>query len=492
MGDQALPTLVQLSIWKLLGNQDMTISALEDLPHLLFPKLFLEAFKKKCMRVLKAMVQAWPFSYLPLGALMNIQKDRELLKIALEGLDVLLAQEDRPRKYKLQVLDLRKEHQSFWDVWPQADSTDCEPPPPKKRRTELTESVPKPGEKQVFQVTVNLRLELCDIDETQTHLLEWAKKMQEKGMVQLCCKKLQIWDWCDCAVRESHPYHLLDMMELQQLEELELYYNWSLSSLAIFAFQLGEMRNLHKLFLSHIYIPEKMTPREQTQRIRVFTTHLGKLNRLQTLHMEGVAFLQGNLHKVLGTLKTSLESLLIMECPLSDPDFQYLPVCPNIEQLKHLELNDVTLSCPNALQNLLDKVSSTLEILYLEYCRMLDSMISVILPALSKCTQLTKFSFFGNHFSMPVLKKLIQHTAQMSQLKEELYPVPLESYDEPDAVRAESGSQYCAELMTLIRRFRQPRMVLFGVENCPECDQCCSYDMDCLLACQTDSDSDQE
>lgn len=44
------------------------------------------------------MVQAWPFPYLPMGALMkDYQPHLETFQAALDGLDLLLAEEVRPR-----------------------------------------------------------------------------------------------------------------------------------------------------------------------------------------------------------------------------------------------------------------------------------------------------------------------------------------------------------------------------------------------------------
>jgi hypothetical protein len=42
------------------------------------------------------MVQAWPFPCLPLGALMKT-RDLVTLQVALDGLDMLLGQQVRPR-----------------------------------------------------------------------------------------------------------------------------------------------------------------------------------------------------------------------------------------------------------------------------------------------------------------------------------------------------------------------------------------------------------
>lgn len=90
--------LLDLACQSLLRDEASAIAALEWLPVELFPPLFMAAFAGKHSRVLKAMVQAWPFPCLPLGALMNHwQPYQDILQAVLEGLDALLAQDTRPR-----------------------------------------------------------------------------------------------------------------------------------------------------------------------------------------------------------------------------------------------------------------------------------------------------------------------------------------------------------------------------------------------------------
>ena len=90
--------LVELAGQSLLEDEALAIAALELLPRELFPPLFMAAFDGRHSQTLKAMVQAWPFTCLPLGALMKGQHlDLETFKAVLDGLDVLLAQEVRPR-----------------------------------------------------------------------------------------------------------------------------------------------------------------------------------------------------------------------------------------------------------------------------------------------------------------------------------------------------------------------------------------------------------
>ncbi|KAF7477890.1 hypothetical protein GHT09_011018 [Marmota monax] len=104
MSIQSPLMLLELAVRSLLSNKSRAILDLEDLPIELFPPLFVEAFSRGHTEVLKKMVQAWPFTCLPLGTLMR-QPQPEMLQVALDGLDMLLAQQDRPR---LPVLPARR------------------------------------------------------------------------------------------------------------------------------------------------------------------------------------------------------------------------------------------------------------------------------------------------------------------------------------------------------------------------------------------------
>lgn len=86
--------LLELAVQSLLRDEALAIAALEELPRELFPPLFTAAFLGRHSNVLRAMVQAWPFPCLPLGALMREQlSHQETFKAVLDGLDDLLAQE---------------------------------------------------------------------------------------------------------------------------------------------------------------------------------------------------------------------------------------------------------------------------------------------------------------------------------------------------------------------------------------------------------------
>lgn len=116
---------------------------------------------------------------------------------------------------------------------------------------------------------------------------------------------------------------------------------------------------------------------------------------------------------------------------LSEEDMRYLSQYPSIHQLRHLDLSGVSfvdLIHP-LLGKLLEKLTATLKILKLKDCTLKDFQISVLLPALSQCSQLVELNFVMNFLSLSSLKKLLQHTANLRQLTRETYSAPEEVYD---------------------------------------------------------------
>uniref|UniRef100_A0A8C7A0J7 Melanoma antigen preferentially-expressed in tumors n=1 Tax=Neovison vison TaxID=452646 RepID=A0A8C7A0J7_NEOVI len=84
-------TLLELAAKSLLSNEPAAIHALEELPRDLFVPLFIDAFMGGHEKILKAMVRAWPFHCLHIGALSVQESYYEIL----EGTP-LLKQEKRP------------------------------------------------------------------------------------------------------------------------------------------------------------------------------------------------------------------------------------------------------------------------------------------------------------------------------------------------------------------------------------------------------------
>uniref|UniRef100_A0A8C0X2V2 Uncharacterized protein n=1 Tax=Castor canadensis TaxID=51338 RepID=A0A8C0X2V2_CASCN len=454
MSMKAPPTLLQLAGQSLLRNEALAISALQTLPMELFPPLFMEALTRRHTEVVKAMVQAWPFSCLPLGPLMKAG-ELETLQVALDGIDMLLA------------VPASSQCGTSRDHWIQ-----------EVQRGET-------GVKPSLRLIVDLNLELHDQDKLQIHLFEWVQ--QRKRSIQLCCRKMQIWGLCTCGSRTWPIHRVLGLLELDWMEEVEMNCPLMLYTLATFAPYLGQLRNLRKLRISQIFVLACISPEQYEQLVATFTSQFSKLSCLQQLCVSRAYFLHElTAWTFLRCLKTPLESLSITHCQLAESDLEHLSQCPCIHQLKHLSLRGVPLISVRyeALQVLLERVADTVKTLDLEDCGIRDPQLTALLPALSHCSQLTMFSFFGNHISMSVLKDLLHHTARLCQLRQELYPAPLESYDGLGSVVTERLTQHCAELMDTLRAIRKPKMVLFGTEHCHRCGNRWVYNMEhCLNYC---------
>ncbi|XP_008047027.1 PRAME family member 20-like, partial [Carlito syrichta] len=287
MSIQTPPRLLELAGQSLLEKEAMVISALKELPVELFPPLFMEAFTRRRSETLKAMVQAWPFPRLPLGSLMKTPQ-LEILKTVLDGLDGLLSQNIHSRRWKLQVLDLRNVDQNFWSVW--SGATVCSPKAMSRRKP--VEDCPGRGRQQPLKVFIDLHLKERTLDEFFIFLFLWAKL--RKGLLHICCKNLKIFAMSIKNIRKA-----LKLVDLDCIQEVEVNYTWTLSTLARFAPYLGQMRNLHKFALSHIYVSPYISPEKKEEFVAQFTSKFLKLDHLQKLDMDSVPFLEGHLDQLL-------------------------------------------------------------------------------------------------------------------------------------------------------------------------------------------------
>ena len=175
---------------------------------------------------------------------------------------------------------------------------------------------------------------------------------------------------------------------------------------------------------------------------------------------------------------TPFETFSITQCLISQRDFDFFSCSHNLFKLKHLEIRGMILYALDLmpLRGLLQKVADTLEFLDFQWCRMKDSQINALLPALSQCTQLNQINFYSNDFSMSTLKALLQHTANWSKMNVEQYPAPLQCYNELGHVSVERFVQLCQELMYTLRAIRQPKSISFATDNCQKCGKPCVYD----------------
>ncbi|XP_076718635.1 PRAME family member 12-like [Callospermophilus lateralis] len=461
MSIQSPPTLLELAGHSLLSNKSRAVLDLEDLPIELFPPLFVEAFSRGHTEILKKMVQAWPFTCLPLGALMK-KPQLEMIQVALDGLDMLLAQQHCQRRWKLQVLDLRMVPRNFWRMWSGAVVDACSPEDIKKNRT--LKLVPAMAAKLPLKIFIDLCLTERPQDEFLTHFLLWVTQRRDK--LHLCCNRLKIY-----GKPTRHTRKVLRLLQLDSVQRVEVHCTWAPSTLAAYAPFMGQMRNLRKLLVSQVLVPAHTSQDEQERLLAQLISQFLRMKCLQTFCVDAVLLLEGHLEQVLRHLKMPLKALAITNCSLSHSDWNFLSRCPNTSQLRHLDLKGIKLTnfSLEPLKILLETVAATLKSLDLEACEIMDSQLQAILSALSHCSQLRALCFFQNHISMSVLRDLLCHTARLSQLSLELYPAPLESYDAQGAIHPRRCSQLCAELTAILKDFRQPTVLIFRTRSCPQC-----------------------
>ncbi|KAM8791781.1 PRAME family member 12-like [Rhynchonycteris naso] len=469
MSVQTPPRLLNLAGKSLLRDEALAITALECLPAELFPPLFMEAFSGGHRESLKAMVHAWPFAHLPLGGLMR-EPQLETLKAAFDGLDILLAEKVRPRRSKLQVLDLRNTRQDFWRMWSAPRDQACSPvghvTMPRGRMKQP--SAP-------LEVFIDLCLGNGAPDPFLTYLFSWAKCRE--GPLHLCCKRLKIFTVPMGTIRE-----VLALVRLDCIQAVEVNCNWTLSTLGMFASYLGQMRNVQFLSLAHIHILAE-EEEEQKQHVSQFTCQFLRLQHLRRLYMESPSFLEGHLDHLLRCLQTPLETLCITNCLLTESDLIHLSQCPNLRRLKDLDLSGVRMTgfSPEPLRALLEEVTATLQDLDLIYCGMVDSQVEAIMPVLSRCHQLRTLSISGNLLSLATVEKLLRHTARLSSLSMELYPPPLESYSAGGALELGRLGQIRDELREILRDLGQPRTIWLSTSPCPHCGNKIFYDVEPIL-----------
>ncbi|MXQ99693.1 hypothetical protein E5288_WYG015939 [Bos mutus] len=481
MNVQAPPRLLELGAQCLLRNEALAIMALEELPIELFPPLFMEAFAGRHTEALKAMVQAWPFPCLPLGALMqDHQPHLDTFQAALDGRDVLLAQEVRPRRWKLQVLDLRrKAHQDFWTLWSGMKVSVCsllepEAAQPMQKRCKVEAQAGLKPEQAPVEVLVDLCIKEDTLDETLSYLLKKAKKRGK--LLHIRCQKLRIFTMPMQSIRK-----ILKVVQLDSIQDLEVNCIWKLATLSRFLPHLGRMGNLRRLLLSRIHILLHTTP-DQENCVNQLSAQFLNLPHLQELYLDSTSFLECPLHQV-------------PEHPSGDPVDHQLPdfgVRPDIPVTvperqpaegpwpqRGLNLTSLNLE---SLQVLIERTSATLQELDLDECGIMDSQFSALLPSLSCCSQLTTFSFCGNPISMAVLESLLHHTMGLSKLSHVLYPAPLESYEDVHGtLHLGLLAQLHARLKQLLCKSGRPSMFWVSASPCPHCGDQILYDTEPIL-----------
>ncbi|XP_051054535.1 PRAME family member 5-like [Phodopus roborovskii] len=483
------PTLEKLARKALLRDEGLAISALEDLPKMLFLPLFQEAFICRLPNIVRVMVAAWPLPYIPVGTLMT-SSNLEFSQAVVEGLRDLLRQQDHSMRGNLRILDFRRVHRDVWTIEAGTEDGDCSAETVSEKQA--VKPPPRYEQRQRLKVITDLYSRFTQ-EEEETDFLPGAQ--HRKDSLQLCCVNMKI-----VLLSEDHVSMFRKIIGLWNIEVLEFTIDWSWSSLLRFYPYFAHMRNLHTLSL--VWINKNTFEHAYTSDykwfVRTFISELSGISSLQHLYMDGICFLSDNMKHLLSeekhhlseltlwslprNLKNRLETFSVTHCQLFRSDLYHLSQCRRLCQLKHLDMSGVLLSnfCLMPLRVLLQKVADTLETLLLEGCGIKDSQLSVLLPALSQCSKLTKVNFYTNDFSMNVLSDLLHHTANLSNMAMEQYPAPQECY-ELGLVSIERFEQFCPVLMDTLKAIRQPKSISFATDVCSRCSKRCVYEQETRL-----------
>lgn len=138
---------------------------------------------------------------------------------------------------------------------------------------------------------IDLYLKPRALDTCLSYVFLWAR--ERKALLQLGCKKLKI-----NTVAIQNIVKILEMLDLDYVEEVEVCCTWKLSTLAIFAPYLGQMKNLLSIILSHIHVPASITPEEEKQLVSQFTSQFSNLQYLQDLSLDSIDFLKGQMDQL--------------------------------------------------------------------------------------------------------------------------------------------------------------------------------------------------
>ncbi|XP_075395526.1 melanoma antigen preferentially expressed in tumors-like [Tenrec ecaudatus] len=478
-------SLLDLSVQRVLQDEAALLEALEWLPSDLFPPLFKAAVLQGQREIVKAMTASWPFSRLPLGALLKAHRNPlDVLKAALEGLGVLLSQQAQRRRCNLKVLDLNlNDDFNDWKGWAvtQRRASGAPSGPSESTRSRgrsLRGDRPGAGPPHVLLAPVKLVRDVCCFAEQEApdEVLAFLIGRLEQGtaLPQLWCRKLAFVGLPpDLPILEG----ILTMVQPESVQELKVEGFWDVQELNVFSPFLAQMAQLHTLFLANCSLHAGASGKREDSKVRrllhQFSSQLLSVSRLRHLTLQSVTLLGDYLHLLLRFLQAPLETLGIRHCILGNPDLTYLSSLPCTSHLRSLDLSGVRRAgCHyKFLPALLRRVSATLESLDLADCGLHDADLTDLLPALCTCSRLRSLMLCGNLVSMAVLQHLLALTLPRCTFAFLQLPVPLHCYVPPRfALHQGTLDEVIAELRPILQPYR-PLRVFFDSRICyKRCD----------------------
>ncbi|XP_010182262.1 PREDICTED: LOW QUALITY PROTEIN: leucine-rich repeat-containing protein 14-like, partial [Mesitornis unicolor] len=227
---------------------------------------------------------------------------------------------------------------------------------------------------------------------------------------------------------------LLESLDPAGVRRVDLRFNnLGLAGLCAVLPHLARFPNLVSLWLPY-WLPysnvdvRRVAP-ETDSGLQSLASLLGKLPSLRELNF-GSSRLSGRLRQLLGELQNPLESLELAFCYLLPCDLAFLSQSLHTPALRKLDLSghDFSENLFQPLRNLLEEISASLLHLDLMEGRLSDAHLQALLPVLGRCSRLRYLGLFGNPFSTPGLKNLVEKTAPLPDLRLVVYPYPVDCY----------------------------------------------------------------
>ncbi|XP_055475401.1 melanoma antigen preferentially expressed in tumors-like [Psammomys obesus] len=422
--DAAVPNkLLDLAVQSLLSNESAAIQALEDIPRELFVPLFIAAFKGGHRSILSAMVKVWPFYCLHIGSLSILEAHHELLKAMIENLPVCPAQNSAPRRPKLRILDLRQVTYSRItcpEVRIKSPSCfhSCAYSDHSITKIEGHLRLGNSGFETQSPRPVELLVDLSlfgSLMEKEFLDLLMGKVEESSGSLHVCCRDLHV-------DKLSNYKCTLKFLDLKCVDRL-LVDKGSLSDINRILSRMAHLQSLSLFKVSFRSLSGKV--------FKNFLSNLQHMEKLKELNLASF-YLKNHLDKVLRFIQPGLDLLYLPFCNLSSRDYQFLSQSPQATHLKLLNLSNNTMYWNDfgPICTLLVNLSGTLQHLELNNCLITDHAITVLIPALIRCTHLRVLGFASNPITMPILVNIMNNLTPLMELKYVIYPIPVHCFDD--------------------------------------------------------------
>ncbi|XP_077207422.1 leucine-rich repeat-containing protein 14 [Paroedura picta] len=450
-------SLVFLCAQKVVSHHATLHGALGFLPKELYPVLFKAAFMDKRTLALQDLVQTWPFPVLSFQkllrkcqhcerALIRERPNKLCIQTVILGVVTYLIKmlEDRhhnkSKGQRLQILDMTglqdeghgPESMSLWsrtvtlakaclDISKQQSK--CIKRASKRRKGPYNNSVALPPPQPVsMDVWVDLF-----VNSTSYGVVKDALQINSSNALRLRCR-----DFRAEELSIASTVGLLEFLDPAGVRQVDLRFNnLGLSGLRVVLPHLAKFTNLASLKLPYSNIDVRRFTVGMEGSLQYFATQLSRLACLKELNL-GSSRLSGKLTQLLGELQSPLESLELAFCYLLPNDLAYLSQSLHTPALKKLDISGNNLSdcLLQPFQLLLAEASGTLLHLDIMECRLMDTHLGTLLPALCRCSRLRYLGVFGNPISTKGLKNLLHKTVGLSDLKLVIYPYPVDCYGE--------------------------------------------------------------